>query len=79
MSIGKSVLDVLADVAGVDEVRRNPDLKLFDAHILDSLKTVEFILALGDRLAIDISPAEFDADEWATPAKIVAYFERRAP
>ena len=76
-AIHDQVLDVLARVADTEEVRTNPDLALYDLQILDSMKTVELIVALGQELSVDISPAEFDRDAWATPAKMVADVEKR--
>ena len=76
-SVAERVLAALAEVAEFDEVRTNPDLELYKDHILDSLKTVELILLLSERLGLDISPAELDQTEWGTPARIVHYFEAR--
>ena len=72
------VLDVLASVAETDEVRTNPDLQLYELQVLDSMKTVELIVALGREVGVEISPAEFERDAWATPAKLVADMQRRA-
>ncbi len=41
------ILEVLANVAETDEVRTNPDLALYDLQVLDSMKTVELIVALS--------------------------------
>ena len=71
------ILEVLASVAETDEVRANLDLALYDLQILDSMKTVELIVALGREVGVEVSPAEFDREAWATPAKLVADVERR--
>ena len=71
------VLDVLARVADTEEVRTNPDLALYDLQILDSMKTVELIVALQQELGVEVSPAEFDRDAWATPAKMVTDVQKR--
>ena len=68
----EKILTVLAEVAETDEVRSNPDLALFDLQVLDSMKTVQLIVAIGQELGVEVSPAEFDRDAWATPRKIVA-------
>ena len=73
----EQILDVLARIADTEEVRSNPDLALFDLQILDSMKTVELIVALQSEIGVDISPAEFDRDAWATPAKMVEDVQRR--
>ena len=71
------ILDVLARIADTEEVRSNPNLALFDLQILDSMKTVELIVALQSEIGVDISPAEFDRDAWATPAKMVEDVQKR--
>jgi D-alanine--poly(phosphoribitol) ligase subunit 2 len=77
MSVAETVLQILSDVAENDEVRDNPDLRLFDLAVLDSLKTVELIVALSEAFGVEISPAELEREHWATPRRIVADIERR--
>lgn len=71
------ILDVLATVAETDEVRSNPDLALYDLQVLDSMKTVELMVALSRDLSVEVSPAEFEREAWATPQKFVADIEQR--
>jgi D-alanine--poly(phosphoribitol) ligase subunit 2 len=71
------VIEILARVADTEEVRSNPNLALYELQILDSMKTVELIVALQQELGVEVSPAEFDRDAWATPAKMVADVQRR--
>jgi D-alanine--poly(phosphoribitol) ligase subunit 2 len=66
------ILDVLANVAETEEVRTNPDLALYDLQILDSMKTVELMVALSSEVGVNVSPAEFERESWATPRKLVA-------
>ena len=73
----EQILDVLARIADTEEVRSNPNLALFDLQILDSMKTVELIVALQTEIGVEISPAEFDRDAWATPAKMVEDVQKR--
>ncbi|MDQ3696878.1 MAG: D-alanine--poly(phosphoribitol) ligase subunit DltC [Gemmatimonadota bacterium] len=77
MSTADKVLRALADVAQTDEVRRDPELRLYDLGVIDSLGTVELIVKMADEFGVDISPAEVDRSQWATPARIVAYMEHR--
>ena len=77
MSVAERVLSTLATVAETDAVVAHPDLELFEDGVLDSLKAVELMLALSEQFGVEISPAEFERDEWATPRHIVAYMERR--
>ncbi|MEO8352044.1 MAG: D-alanine--poly(phosphoribitol) ligase subunit DltC [Chthoniobacteraceae bacterium] len=71
------ILDILIAVVETDEVRTQPDLALYDLQILDSMKTVELIVALERELGVTISPAEFDRESWATPGKLVGDILRR--
>lgn len=77
MSVAERVLVILARTAETDEVRHDPELRLFDLDVLDSLKTVELMVALSEEFGVEISPAEFERDLWATPSRIVADIERR--
>ncbi len=71
------IIDILERVTGTDQVRRDPDIALFDQGLLDSLGMVELILALSEELSIDISPAEIEREQWATPRRIMAYLGQR--
>jgi len=71
------ILDILTEVADTEEVRSNPDLALYDLQVLDSMKTVELMVALSRDLSVEISPAEFEREAWATPQKFVADIEQR--
>ena len=71
------VLNVLAEVAETDEVRKNLDLALYDLQVLDSMKTVQLIVEIGREVGVEVSPAEFDRDAWATPRKLIEDIERR--
>ena len=71
------ILAVLVEVAETEEVLKQPELALYDLQILGSMKTVELIVALGRELGVEISPAEFEREAWATPAKFVEDVEKR--
>ncbi|HXI21442.1 MAG TPA: D-alanine--poly(phosphoribitol) ligase subunit DltC [Gemmatimonadales bacterium] len=77
MSTADRVLTRLVEVAEAEEVRTNAELRLYDLHLLDSMKTVELMVAFEEEFGLQISPAEFEPADWATPAKIVAYVEGR--
>ena len=70
-------LDILAEVTETDRVRTEPDLPLFDAGLLDSLGIVTLITRLSEEFNLEISPAEFERDDWATPAKLTHDIARR--
>ena len=73
----EKILTVLTEIAETDEVRTNPDLALYDLQVLDSMKTVQLIVAIGQEIGVEVSPAEFDREAWATPRKLVEDVLRR--
>ena len=76
-TISSRLLEVLKTVAETDEVERNLDLPLYDSQVLDSMKTVDLIVAISAEFSIDISPAEFEREKWATPRLIITDLESR--
>jgi D-alanine--poly(phosphoribitol) ligase subunit 2 len=77
MTFAEAALAILADTAETDRVYEEPDLPLYDQHVLDSLKTVELIVALSEALGVEIAPADLNRDDWATPRRLLADLERR--
>lgn len=77
VSVAERVIAVLADVVEDNVVRTDPDIPLFEQDVLDSLRTVDLILALDKEFGVDISPAELDRSLWATPRHIVAFMEAK--
>ena len=71
------VLQVLARVTEDDRVLSELDLAIYDRQIIDSLGTVELIVSLSAAFNLDISPADVDLKDWATPRLIMADMERR--
>ncbi len=75
--VATEVLDILEGVAQSREVRRNMDLPLYQSGLLDSLATVTLMAAFAERFGLEISPAEFDQERWATPTKLIADIRER--
>jgi D-alanine--poly(phosphoribitol) ligase subunit 2 len=71
------VLQLVASVADTEEVRTNLDLALYDTQLLDSIRTVELMLAIEEEFGLKISPSEFERENWSTPRNILADLERR--
>ena len=77
MSINETVLKQLEKYSGTDQVRKDLNIDLFGEKLLDSLATIELILALSEELGVELSPGEIDRDMWATPQKIIDYLTER--
>jgi D-alanine--poly(phosphoribitol) ligase subunit 2 len=75
MSTAEKTLEVLAGVVRINAVRDNPDIRLYDQHILDSLGTLRLMVALEEAFGVEVSTVEFEQEVWATPRRIVEYME----
>jgi D-alanine--poly(phosphoribitol) ligase subunit 2 len=71
MDIEETVLDILEEITGTDEVKENPGLDLFGEGILDSLGVVQFLVELEERCHVTVPASEFDRRRWATPRDVV--------
>ena len=69
------ILDILADITGSDEVKKNLDVNIFETGLLDSMGTVQLLLEFQNQLGVDVPVSEFDRSEWDTPNKIIAKVE----
>ena len=75
--IREIILERLAEITGVDEVKKNPDIELFSNGLLDSFGTIQLFVAIQEDLNLEVAPTEVDRDMWATPNKIIQYLEER--
>lgn len=72
MDTKETVLNILANLVGTDDVKTNLDQPLFTSGLLDSMATVQMLLELQQQLGIDVPVSEFNREEWETPNKIIA-------
>ncbi|MDF0479611.1 D-alanine--poly(phosphoribitol) ligase subunit DltC [Vagococcus sp. PNs007] len=71
MSLQETVLDILEELTGTEEVKDNLELDLFEEGLLDSLGTVQLLVEIEGQCGVTIPVADFERDEWATPQKII--------
>ena len=69
------ILDILADITGSDEVKKDLDVNIFETGLLDSMGTVQLLLEFQNQLGVDVPVSEIDRSEWDTPNKIIAKVE----
>ncbi|MFT8337696.1 D-alanine--poly(phosphoribitol) ligase subunit DltC [Schleiferilactobacillus harbinensis] len=72
MAVKDTVLDILSDLTGSDEVKEDLDKNLFTSGLLDSMGTVQLLLELQSQLDVNVPVSEFDRTQWDTPNKIIA-------
>ena len=70
-----TVLGILEDLTGSDEVSKDLDVNLFETGLLDSMATVQLLLELQAQCGIDVPVSEVERSEWDTPNKIIAKVE----
>lgn len=71
MDVKTGVLEIIKDVTGED-MSNQMDENLFDSGLLDSMATVEMLLALESRFNIQAPVSELAREDWDTTNKIVA-------
>lgn len=71
MNVEETVLTILEDIAGTDEVKENRDVDLFEEGLMDSLATVQLLVELEGQLGVQVPVSEFDRDLWNTPNKVI--------
>ena len=70
MDFKNEVISLLAEICQDDVLKENPDIDLFDAGLLDSFGTIEFLVLVEERFGILVPITEFDRDVWNTPNNI---------
>lgn len=68
----ETILDILEEITGTDEVKENPEVNLFDEGLMDSLATVQLLVEIEGQLGVQVPVSEFDREQWNTPNKIIA-------
>jgi D-alanine--poly(phosphoribitol) ligase subunit 2 len=71
MNIEETVVAILEDITGTDEVRENREIDLFEEGLMDSLATVQLLVELEGQLGVQVPVSEFDRELWNTPNKII--------
>lgn len=73
----ETILEILEEICGTDEVRNDLDINLFDDGLLDSLGVIELLLSIEDKLKISIQPTEITHEQISTPKKIIDYLNTK--
>ncbi len=66
----KEVLAILENISGED-LSNQMDDNYFDNGLMDSMATVDLVLALQDKFGINVPFSEFDRSKWDTPNKVI--------
>lgn len=71
MNIEETVLAILEEITGTDEVKENREVDLFEEGLMDSLATVQLLVEIEGQLGVQVPVSEFDRDQWNTPIKVI--------
>lgn len=71
------VLDILAEVCETDEVKSEPDIRLFKEGLMDSFATISLLVEVENRLGVKVAVSDFNRDQWATPNMIIERLAER--
>ncbi|MFM0792892.1 D-alanine--poly(phosphoribitol) ligase subunit DltC [Streptococcus suis] len=71
MDVKETILNIIEELF-MEDVSEMMDEDLFDAGVLDSMGTVELIVALESRFNITVPVSEFGREDWNTANKIIS-------
>lgn len=64
---------IMTDICETDELIDEPDMDLFEAGLIDSLTSINIILAIEDKLNIQLQPTDLDRENISTLNKFKAF------
>lgn len=73
----EQILDIMVDITGVDDLKEDLDIELFEEGIFDSLAIVEFLIEIESKLGIKIEPTEIQREDIETPLKAIDFISNR--
>lgn len=71
MNIEETILTILEEITGTEEINVNKQLDLFEEGLLDSLATVQLLVEIDGQLGIQVPVSEVEREQWNTPEKII--------
>ncbi|GAA0127287.1 MULTISPECIES: D-alanine--poly(phosphoribitol) ligase subunit DltC [Clostridium] len=74
----EKILDIMVEITGVDEIKEDLDIELFEEGIFDSLAIVEFLIELEKQLGLKIEPTEIEREDIETPNKAIEFITKRS-
>lgn len=74
----KQILDLLEKICEDKIVKEDPDIKLFENDLLDSLTFTELLVEIETQFGLILSPSEVSREDFATPNKIIALIRARS-
>ena len=66
MDFEQLALSIMTDVCDTSDIIDEPDMNLFEAGLIDSLATIDIILAIEEKLNIKLQPTDLDSESIST-------------
>lgn len=66
MDLEKLAVSIMTEICETDEIIEEPDMDLFEAGLIDSLASINIILAIEDNLNIQLQPTDLDRKDIST-------------
>ena len=69
--------DIMEEICETDEIREDPDMDLFELGLIDSLSTINIILAIEEKTGLKLQPTDFERKDISTVNNFKAFLERQ--
>lgn len=66
----EKLLEIIEKICDDDVVRDDLDMDLMEEGLMDSIAVVELIVAVEEVFGVELSPTEYDKEDWSTVHKI---------
>ena len=73
MNFEQLATSIMTDICETDEIIDEPDMDLFEAGLIDSLASINIILAIEDTLNIQLQPTDLSKEDISTLNKFKAF------
>ena len=71
------ILEITAQICGIEIEDITPELDLFEAGFLDSFGTLELLVTLSEEFGVELDAAEITREEFSTITAIVATVKKK--
>lgn len=72
-----TIIEILEEVTGTDEIREELDFDLFEAGLIDSLGIIDILLAIEEKLGIRLQPTDLSRDDMKSVNSLVTFLSKK--
>ena len=78
MDYKKLALEILENVCETDELDEEPDMDMFDAGLMDSLSSINILLAIEKNLGLKLQVTDIDKSDISTVNNFESFLRKRS-